>query len=422
MRSHNDMGKPRVFRLSIEQARRYQLWAVRLTGTSYPPGAEGIRTCFGDLGCLQLDPLPVLGRNHDLVIQARVDGIRPGETLALIHRERLGFEYWDKMLCAIPVDAFPMFRSFMQWGGDAWERKREEKLRSEHAGAIEAVAEAVTRRGPLSSRELKQLDVAQSEHRGWKSTRAANGALEVLWNRGRLSVSHRTNYRRYFDLTERVIPSEYLETTPPTEAFWTYILSKRVRAVGLLPRGGDAEAWAFLSHKRREGLPDAMAERGELEMVQVEGIAAPFFAPATIRQELPIAEEAQRATDGARFIAPLDPLLWARTALERLWGFRYAWEVYKPAEKREHGYYVLPILLGERFVARFDGRYVREEGTLRVLSYHEEPGGLPLDHPAIHAGFQRFLRYLGGERIALPTGEVWAAEPYENASPDSDVS
>jgi uncharacterized protein YcaQ len=396
-----------VLTLSIEQARRYQLWSVRLSGTAYPSGEEGIRACFGDLGCLQLDPLPVLGRNHDLIIQARVDGVHPDETLNLIHRERLGFEYWDKMLCAIPVDHFPTFRSFMESGGDAWERRREERLREEHPGAVEAVAEAVEQHGPISSRELKRLDVAQREHRGWKSTRVANGALEVLWNRGRLSVSHRENYRRYFNLTERVIPSRFMSDPPPPQSLGSHILLKRVRAVGLLPKGGDAEAWAFLRAVRREGLPEALVDQHKLELVHIAGIKTPFFAPATIEEEIPVAESAPLPIDEVRFIAPLDPLLWARTALERLWSFRYVWEVYKPSAKRQYGYYVLPVLLGDRFVARFDGRYDRKTETLSVLSYHEEPSGLPLRHPTIHAGFQRFLEYLGGERITLPSGEVW---------------
>jgi uncharacterized protein YcaQ len=93
-----------------------------------------------------------------------------------------------------------------------------------------------------------------------------------------------------------------------------------------------------------------------------------------------------------------------------LWKLDYVWEVYKPVAKRRFGYYVLPIFCGDRFVGRFDGRYLREERTLRVLSYREEPGGLSLSHPTIHDGFQRFLAYLDGERVVLPTGEIWERE------------
>jgi uncharacterized protein YcaQ len=163
---------------TIEQARIYQLWSVGLHGSSYEQGKVGIRTCFRDLGGIQLDPLPILGRNHDLVIQARVDGTHPGETLDLIHEERLGFEYWDKVLCVLPIETFSWFRTLMAAGGNEWERSREQRLNREHPGAIGAVYASIKRHGPLSSRELKELDIAQGDHRGWKSTKAANAALE----------------------------------------------------------------------------------------------------------------------------------------------------------------------------------------------------------------------------------------------------
>jgi hypothetical protein len=392
---------------SIEQARLYQLFAVGLYGRSYQEGRKGIRQAFYDLGVIQLDPLPVLGRNHDLVIQARVSGTHPDQTLNLIHNERLGFEYWDKVLCIIPIEEFSNFRVLMDACGDYWEARREKRLKQKYPGAIEAVYNAVVQHGPVSSRELKTLNVAQGDHREWKSTKAANAALEVLWNRGKLSVSHRDNYRRYFDLTERIIPQPIYETPIPSpSAFWNHFLKRRVRVVGLLPGSGDSEAWAFLRTARSNDLPAKLVAKGDLVRVQVEGIKTPFYALPHAEEELRNAE-LSAFEDGVRFIAPLDPLLWARTGLKRLWDFEYTWEVYKPVSKRRWGYYVLPILYQDRFVARFDGRYDRSEKTLHVLTYHEEPNGLALFHPAIHNGFQRFLIYLDGERIVLPTSEVW---------------
>jgi len=225
-----------------------------------------------------------------------------------------------------------------------------------------------------------------------------------------ISVSHRRNHRRYFDLTERVIPEEYLDGDPPTrEEFLEYLLLKRVDAVGLLPAHGGGDVWASLSGVRAGGIRKRLLAEDLLSIVHVEGVNTPFYAPADAKAKLAEAEKTDLNND-ARFLAPLDPLLWARSAAAELWELDYVWEVYKPAAKRRFGYYVLPILCGDRFVGRFDGRYLREEKTLQVLSYHEEPGGLPLSHPAIHAGFQRFLSYLDGERIVLPTGQIWEKE------------
>jgi len=395
---------------SKEEARWYLLYSVGLYGHEYPPGEEGIRRCFADLDVLQLDPLPILGRSHDLVIQARVDGTHPGQVLELVHRQRLGFEYWDKMLSLIPIAHFPWFRARMEAGGNRWEREREERLKRDHPGALEAVYTAVEEHGPLSSAELRELGIAQEARRGWKATRVANVALTALWNRGRISVAYRKNFRRYFALTERVVPAPLLNSPPPSlDEFWEWLLLKRVRNAGLLPLRGDADSWAFLRDKRRAGLPERLIEMGKLVFVHVEGVRTPFLAPFDAESRL---EEARRHdfVGCARFLSPLDPLLWSRKALRKLWGFEYVWEVYKPPGKRRWGYYVLPVLHGDRFVARFDGKFDATTGTLRVLSYWEEPGGLPWSHPAVVSAFQRFLDYLGGERVNFPEGgEVRAA-------------
>ena len=389
---------------SREDARLFQLYAVGLHGRDYPSGVDGIRQCFRDLGTLQLDPLPIMGRNHDLVMQARVDGIRPDQTLDLVHRERLGFEYWDKVYCAIPIEHFPLMRAYMnQIGGGKVAHKREAALRENHPEALEEVYQAVVEHGPVSSSELKRLGVAQADERGWKSTKAANLALEVLWNHGRVSVSHRVGFRKYFDLTERVVPDAQLNAAPPTdEGLWERWLIKRANDMGLLLLKGDAEAWSLLRHARSDGLPQTMVDNDQLALIEVDEDQTQFLAPEDAQARL---DEARQIPfdDRARFIAPLDPLLWGRNALKQLWDLEYVWEVYKPAKDRRWGYYVLPILYQDRFVGRFDGKLDKKTGTLNVFAYHMEPGGLDLTHEAIQAAFERFRHYLGAERISFPS-------------------
>ena len=387
---------------SREEARLYQLAAVGLHGKRYSEGEDGIRQAFRDLRAVQLDPLPILGRNHDLVLQSRVGSTHPGMFLDLLHRERLGFEYWDKMLCAIPIEEFPLLRALMEAGGERWERLREERLDRDHPGAKDAVLEAVRKNGPLSTAELKKLSVAQGAHRGWKTTQAAGAALEVLWNKGRLSISHRVNYRRYFDLTDRVVPRKLLaRPTLSGEEFLRELLRKRVNMVGLLPAGGAAETWMSLRQARSGGLPQRMAEQGDLTLVRVDGVRTSFYARPDAAKVLRAAEKAP-FDDQAKMIAPLDPLLWCRDALAKVWGFAYAWEVYKKPEQRAYGYYVLPVLHRNRFVGRFDGKYETKTNTLHILGYWKEPDGFPLKHPAIRDAFGRFLDYLGGKKIAWP--------------------
>lgn len=294
---------------SKEEARVFHLYATGLRGHSYPKGEEGIRRCFADLGVLQLDPLPVLGRSHDLVIQARVNGTHPGQVLDLVHGERLGFEYWDKVLSLIPIDLYPQFRPLMDAGGERYERRREERLRKDYPDAIDAVHKAVKQHGPLSSRELKDLEVAQEAHRGWKATRVANVALTALWNRGRTSVSHRLSFRRYFDLIERVIP-DHLRNVQSTslDQFGEYLLGKRARNAGLLPLRGDMDSWTFLRNVRTSGLPEQQVKDDKLALVHVDGIKTSFLAPADAEERL---EKARNEPFGKLplFLSPLDPLI-----------------------------------------------------------------------------------------------------------------
>jgi len=156
----------------VEQARLYQLYATGLHGRDYPTGIAGIAACFRDLGSIQLDPLLVMGRNHDLVIQSRVDGVHPGQTLDTIHQERLGFEYWDKAVCAISIESFPWFRALMNKGG---RRCWVDQLGHAYPDAVSGVYEAISVHGPISSVEFKSLGIAQDgggdAKKRWKSPR-----------------------------------------------------------------------------------------------------------------------------------------------------------------------------------------------------------------------------------------------------------
>jgi hypothetical protein len=389
-------------RWSKEDARIFHLYSVGLLGKSYPKAKKGIRECFSGLGTLQLDPLPIMGRSHDLVIQARVDGTHPNEALDLIHKERLGFEYWDKVYCAIPLEHYPLARGRMESGGDAWYRTREELLSKKAPDALEVIYKAVKKSGPLSSVELNELGLGQEEYRGWKANTAANAALDILWNQGRLAVSHRLNNRKYYDITERVIPKDYLslEKHTPDEMKKNWLL-KRVRDVGLLPLKGDQEVWASVRTARNETFIKKLIKKQELAWIEIEGVRSPCLAPSNAEDLLEQAKSAK--PDGkAKFIAPLDPLVWSRKLVAQLWDFDYIWEVYKPQRQRKWGYYVLPVIVGDRFVARFDGKYDQKKGKLTVASYHEELGGLPYTDSAVERSFERFLVYLGGEKIKFP--------------------
>jgi len=193
-----------------------------------------------------------------------------------------------------------------------------------------------------------------------------------------------------------------------TEAeYFQWHVRRRIGAVGLLwNRAGDA--WLGirdLKSPQRDAAFAALEERGEILAVKVEGLPCPAYI---LREQLPLLEKIRAGSNvpaQAAFIAPLDNLLWDRKLIAAFFGFEYAWEVYKPAEMREYGYYVLPVLYGDRFVARFEPRYHKKAGVLEILNWWWEPGvevTAAMEEALAQAG-REFMAYLGAKTVTSRT-------------------
>jgi uncharacterized protein YcaQ len=370
--------------LSGDAARRFLVRRHLLApARSMPPGPEGVMAVFDRLGSVQFDPLGVAGRNHDLVLHARVAHYDPAWTDELLYERRCLFETYNKMLSILPTSELPWFRH-------SWER-----FEDLHAGdafvkygdAVDHVLERIRERGPTSSLEFERRAAVDWY---WGPTNESRAALEALTEAGIISVAKRIGNRRFFDLTERLYPPELLEHRPPAREQVRHKLLSRYRANGLLGEGGEAALWYATGKARRapSDPPDALIRAelrgelvagGELVPVDVEGVRGTRYVVAADRGHLDdaIAESARGvpfAEASVVFVAPLDPLVWDRDLLRQLFGFDYVWEVYVPAAKRRWGYYVLPILYGDRLVGRFEPRIERTEGRLRILGAFWEPG------------------------------------------------
>jgi len=205
----------------------------------------------------------------------------------------------------------------------------------------------------------------------------------------------RRNGQHVYDLTERVVPATYLDEPRMTdEASVRVILRDRHRGMGLIRPTASYEVWAMDDkHAHYRGVRDAMVEEGELVPVEIEGVranAAPDLL-AFLDQEPP-----SRVT----FIAPLDHIMWDRKMIEHLFGFAYKWEVYVPEKLREHGYYVLPVLYGDRFIGRAE--MLARNGTLEVRYWSPETGRLPLG--PLRAALRRFMAYTSTTEITYAEG------------------
>ncbi|HEX5466666.1 MAG TPA: crosslink repair DNA glycosylase YcaQ family protein, partial [Candidatus Limnocylindrales bacterium] len=255
----------------------------------------------------------------------------------------------------------------------------------------------------------------------WRPTSRTRAILEALWEAGRLGLARRDGNRRTYDLAERLYPPELLSIAVPEQEQLRHKLLSRYRAHGLLGSGGRYELWLGISevdddghHERapvRRRLLDELLAGEQLRPVAVEGVRGLRYV---LPEELPLLDqaaaevEAGRERHGVAFLAPLDPLLWDRDFVAALYDFDYVWEVYVPAARRRWGYYVLPILFGDRLVGRIEPRIERQAGTVTIVGLWFERGFDPRRAdgfvPALREALSAYLAFAGARRLAWGPG------------------
>jgi hypothetical protein len=237
--------------------------------------------------------------------------------------------------------------------------------------------------------------------------------LEALFESGRVGIARREGSRRTYDLIERLFPRELLAARVTLAEAMRHRLLSRYRGLGLLGAGASAEILHGAgTAKERAAIVAGLLADGTLVPLEIEGIRG---VRHVLQSELPIldAARAEPAGQGVTFLAPLDPLLWDRRLLRALFAFDYTWEVYTPEAKRKHGYYVLPILFGDRLVGRIEPRVVKGSGVLQIEAIWFEAGFAPLAEPGFVAGFAAALRayatFVGAQTIAWPRTKIAVA-------------
>jgi uncharacterized protein len=342
-------------------------------------GEDDVEAAIRRLSCVQLDSITTVERSHRIVLSSRAGDYPPGTVSRLLGRGR-AFEYWAHEACLLPVEDFPLFRWRMRGRGH-W-GSHERALR-EHPEVAEHVLEEIRERGPLGSR-----DFAGEGGGGMWNLKPAKWVLDSLWDRGELSIAGRRGFQRLYDLTERVIPRAVLDAPAPSdgEALRGLVL-RAVRARGALTESGIAEHYRLPGRTGavRPHVAELVAE-GALRRVAVDDGGPAVLVPG----DLPLRES---VSPGATLLSPFDNLLWDRPFAERLFGFKHVLEIYKPRPQRVYGYYVLPLLRGDRIVGRADIKSDREAGVLRVLAFHREPG--VRDSQALADALARALGRLG---------------------------
>lgn len=340
---------PAPLTLSRDHARRFHRRAVLLDAR-----VPGLSAALDHLGYIQIDPINVCGRMHDLVLRERVSGYQEGGLHRYLHApERPGFEHYlpgtTSVLVAYPSAAWPYLSARIharRLRGGRFSRK----LAPGHERVASHILSELAARGPLTSDEIEHEGRSRT---GWGTQgRLVKNLLEILHVHGRVHITARRNFRRVYDLPERVLPAFLLSAPAKTDAEtarWLVLLRLRQRRLVLLTRSDLSLVSDAVQEVRIVDGPALYCLREDLPLLHLT--------------EVP--EVKQDTTP--RLLAPLDPLIYDRRVTSRLWDYDYTWEVYTPPAKRQRGYYALPLLAGTELVGHVDPKADRTVGRLRVM-------------------------------------------------------
>ena len=318
------------------------------------------------LGSIQFDPIAVAGRNHDLMLHARVAGYEPAWCDALYERRGI-FETTNKALSFIPASEFPWYRVNAGRKGPRFHAA----ALAENAEVAERVLARIQADGPLCAADFERESGATKDWFGLPEN-AVRSVLEAYTVAGVIGLARRDGKTRYYDVIERLLPAELLADNVPEREQLRHKQLSRHRAHGLLGAGGAGGTFARIANPdvRRE-LHFDLVDRDALLPVEVEGMRGKRFAVA---DEVALLESPPEPPPTVAFIAPFDSLLWDTKLLASLFGFDFVWEGFFKPEKRRWGYYVLPILFGDRLVGRIEPRIDRDGDRVEVLGLWWEDG------------------------------------------------
>jgi uncharacterized protein YcaQ len=390
MQCEHSGGHELMLTLSCAEAQRF-LANYHFTPTDVP----GV---FERLGTVQYDPLNPVGRNPDLVLQARVPGYQVDDWQKTAYTDRVVYDAWDKMACLVPMSDWPMRAVTREMYRPYHDR---EILQAEPAIAT-AILAALDSQGPLSSLEFEG-DNKRYEPGSWYGSTSTKRVLRAMWACGVVVTHHRKSGRHYYDRPERVIPPAYYNAPGlhDIHEYHKWIIARRFQAVGLLRTNSEAAIWSACGDgAERKKAVAQLVEEQLLTPIHVGEKKWLYYMPTSA---LPLLD-ASLPEPRAIFLGPLDSILWDRKGLLQLFDFDYLWEVYKPANQRRWGYYVLPVFYGDRFVARLDSRL--EKGIWTISRWWWEPDVTPgaemLD--ALQLAVKQFLHYLRATDVSVSDG------------------
>lgn len=383
--------------LTLTEARRLAVMGQLLGG----PRPGSLLEVVERLGKVQVDPTRAVERAERLTIWSRYGAYPIDELRAMLEDSRQLFEY-NAFL--IPTADLPLHRpAMLRFPRPEYTRGRYiREWLTDNASFRAYILSELRARGALRSRDLDDRAVVPWRTGGWNDGKNLGRMLEILWHAGEIAISRRDGTERVWDLFERVL-SAGADEPPPDEVVAIELMERQLRARGLTQPGWGA-ALDYRLPAREVGEQSLRAD-GVAVPVAVAGLPGEWLAHAELLAALDSGDWQPRST----LLGPFDPLIADRERTEALFDFRFRLEIYLPAAKRESGYYVLPILHGDRLIGRIDPAYDRKRRVLTVNAVYAEPNASPDAWPAVRGAIDELAAWLGADRVELPALPVaWA--------------
>ncbi len=402
--------------ISRTLARRLAIAAQYLDGSRRNADTEGIMDVIGQLGCLQLDPINVVARSHLLVLWSRLGSYDTVLLNTLLWQERRLFEYWAHAASIVLTQDYPIHQMMMQRYGqesDSWSQKVNAWMQQNESLRI-SILTALHQRGPLRSRDFKDTSLVAWQSTGWTGGRNVGRMLDLLWAQGKIMVVRRIGIEKWWDLAERCLPAWTSKEPLSEREVVRCAAQKALRALGVATERDIAQ---HFTRGRYPGLSEVLAEleaAGHLVRVRVyergKELTGPWFMHAASLPTLDLLEKnvwEPRTT----LLSPFDNLICDRERTARLFNFTYQSEIYTPRNKRRFGYYVMPILSGDRLIGRIDPVLERTHKRLEINAVYFEPSTRIARETvqAVTSAIEDLARFLGATTISYnhPLQEDW---------------
>jgi uncharacterized protein len=394
--------------VTLRDARRLAVLAQGLAGARAAPGRGAILDTVRRLGCLQLDPIAVVARSHELVLWSRLGPYLRRDLESLQWEERRLFEYWAHRASIVPTEDYPIHHLLMRtYPSERYAHNRRTRAwLEENRGLRRYVLRELRRRGPLRTGQLEDRSERGWASGGWTTGRNVERMLDALWTQGKVVVAGRTGGARLWDLADRWFPSWTPRERLREPEIVHRAAERSLRALGI------ATAKHIENHftaGRYPGLGrtlERMERLGTIVRARVvdDGgeLPGPWYVHGQDLESLHRIEAGQwepRTT----LLSPFDNLIIARQRTEQMFGFNFRMEIYVPKHARRWGYYVLPVLHGDRLVARVDAATDRKRETLDVKAVHVEADGPPAGTVAsgVRRAMEELATFVGARDVAF---------------------